>query len=329
MDKHLLERFIKGDCTTEEVKWVQEWLAQHPEALDAYLQEIWNEEITTPMPAAMEQALLKEAETMPGFRNEAPSGSAITNRWLYWPAAALVILSITAWWVWAHVNKPKQGGNLIKHQLVITAPADKNYRFVLPDQSVVWLKEGARLQVDTQTYNKSLRTVQLLAGEVFFEVQKDPVHPFVLQHGRVETRVLGTSFSVATVTPNEAVVITVATGKVQVSHDSKVLDVLLPGKQISVQSKTGEFSETIVPVWLASLWKEEEIQLTNAHFNELTLALEKIYGVTIQTNNAIIKKKNYNIRLNKKMPAQEVIQVLALLNHQQFKKLNQTTWLLY
>jgi biopolymer transport protein ExbD len=171
--------------------------------------------------------------------------------------------------------------------------------------------------------------VELLAGEAFFEVQKDPAHPFVVQNGAIQTKVLGTSFSVQTGLPGDGVRVTVATGKVAVSHKEKLLNVLLPGKQISVQSKTGAFKENTVPVWLASLWKENELQLTNAPFTELQLAMENLYGINLKTNSRAVSVQRYNIKLNRNTPVKEVIQVLALLNQHQYKKMNNTTWLLY
>jgi transmembrane sensor len=330
MNKQLLEKFVKGECTAEEAAQVQQWMDEHPEQLDAWLQEIWQEDSPATMPAAMEAALLEEAAAMPGFVSTQPTAKIIKSRRLYWSAAAAILISIAGWW-WMQGSRHRQPDKnvIVQHIQTIIAPAGQPYRFVLPDQSVVWLKANARLQVDTQSYKQAARTVQLLSGEAFFEVQKDKAHPFIVQHGAVETRVLGTSFSVQTVAGNGTVQVTVATGKVEVSHRKKVLDVLLPGKQISVQPQTGVYTKQQVPVWMASFWKEASIQLTNAGFEELTLAMSTIYGVQLQTNNPLVKKKNYNIRLDKSMPVQQVITVLAILNHNQFEKLNNTTYLLY
>lgn len=327
IDKLLLEKFIKGDCTTEEAAQVQAWLEQHPDLLDNYLLDVWNEPITEPMPAALEAELLQEAAAMPDFHEHTPQKSA--GRWVYWSAAATVIIGMATWWLMGKTHGNRQPHDEVQRNMVIAASAGKVYRYVLPDQSVVWLKANAQLQVDTQAYNKPLRTVQLLAGEAFFEVQKDPAHPFVVQDGPVQTRVLGTSFSVETISPENTIQVTVTTGRVEVSHYKKVLDVLLPGKQISVRAATGTFSESNVPLWLASLWKEDAIQLTGAPFAELALAMEKMYGISLQTKNDEVKKKQYNIQLKRNMPAQEVIQVLALLSHNEFKKINDTTYLLY
>jgi transmembrane sensor len=328
MDKLLLDKFIKGECTAEEAARVQQWLDQHPEAIDEYLQGIWEEPVNNPMPAAMEQSLLTEAANWPGYQETTRTPKA-NRRWLYWPAAAAaIIIAIAGWWLFAQQQQfsTKEAG---PQSTVVAVFATGTQRFVLPDQSVVWLKANARLQVDTQAYKQRVRMVELLAGEAFFEVQKDPAHPFIVQNGAVQTKVLGTSFSVQTGLPGEAVRVTVATGKVAVSHKEKLLNVLLPGKQINVQSKTGAFTENTVPVWLASLWKENELQLTNAPFTELQLAMENLYGISLKTNSRAVRAQHYNIKLHRNTPVQEVIQVLALLNQHQYKRMNNTSWLLY
>jgi transmembrane sensor len=327
MDKQLLDKYIKGECTAEEAAEVQQWFHQHPEALDEYLQGVWEEPIAEPMPAAMEQALLTEAANWTGYQETTLAPKA-TRRWLYWSAAAALIIGIASWWLFS----PQQQRFTVKQstqQSIVTIAATGSQRYVLPDKSVIWLKANARVQVDTQAYKQQFRTVELIAGEAFFEVQKDPAHPFIVQNGSVQTKVLGTSFSVQTGLPGEAVQVTVATGKVAVSHKEKLLNVLLPGKQISVQSKTGAFTESTVPVWLASLWKENELQLINAPFTELQLAMENLYGVSLKTNSREVRTQHYNIKLIRNTPVQEVIQVLALLNQHQYKKMDNTTWLLY
>jgi transmembrane sensor len=327
MDKQLLHKFIKGECTAEEADLVQQWLDAHPEALDEYLQGIWDEPIAEPMPAAMEQALLTEAATWPGYKGTTMTPKT-SRRWMYWSAAAAIIIGIAGWWLFA----PEQNFSSKRsdrQSTVVTIATTGTQRYVLPDQSVIWLKANTRVVVDTQAYKQQFRIIELVAGEAFFEVRKDPAHPFIVQNGAVQTKVLGTSFSVQAGLADEAVRVTVATGKVAVSHNEKLLNVLLPGKQISVRSKTGAFTESTVPVWLASLWKENELQLTNAPFSHLQLAMENLYGIRLKTNSKDVSAQHYNIKLNRNTPVQEVIRVLALLNQHQYKKMNNSTWLLY
>lgn len=304
MDKLLLEKFIKGECSAEEAARVQQWIDDHPKEVDIWMQSIWEQDVAEPMPAKMEMEI---REAFP----------PVQRRLYWWAAAAAAIIICIAgyWWMTPKVNTP-----------VNTIVTIGSGRYLLPDQSIVWLKDNARLQVDTAAYKKAERLVTLLSGEAFFEVQKDKAHPFIVQHHDVQTRVLGTSFSVRT---GDTVQVTVATGQVAVSHRRKLLNVLLPGKQISVQSATGQFTKQEVPVWMASLWKETAVQLTNASFDELALAMHTVYGITLQTNTTTVQQKNYNIRLDKAMPVQQVMEVLALLNHNQYKKLTPSIYLLY
>jgi ferric-dicitrate binding protein FerR (iron transport regulator) len=276
----------------------------------------------------MEQALLTEAATWPNYQQTTMTPKT-NRRWLYWSAAAAILLLITGWWLFAPQEQHDTAKRSQPQQSIITIAATGTQRFVLSDNSVVWLKANARLQVDTQSYKEQFRIVELVAGEAFFEVQKDPAHPFIVKNGTVQTKVLGTSFSVQTGLPGNTVQVTVATGKVAVSHNKKQLDVLLPGKQISVQSKTGAFTENTVPVWLASLWKENELQLTNAPFADLQLAMKTMYGIDLKTNSKEVSAQHYNIKLIRNTPVQEVIQVLALLNEHQYKKMSNNAWLLY
>ncbi|WP_205509266.1 FecR family protein [Longitalea arenae] len=325
MDKHLLEKFLKGECSADEAARVQQWIDQNPQAFDEYLQGIWQEPVAELMPEAMEKAILQEAATWPGYQ-QAPQRWAV-YRWLYWAAAAAVIIAFAAWWLLA--PPPSSSSKQLAQSVIISVPAGKTTRYVLPDHSVVWLKANSRLVVDTQMYKQATRRVELIAGEAFFEVQKDPAHPFIVENGPVQTQVLGTSFSVQTGPAGETVKVTVATGKVAVSHQQKQLDILLPGKQISVKATTGAYTKSTVPRWLAAVWKENELQLNNAPFSELQLAMEQLYGIHLQTGSGAVAAQHYNIKLGRNTPVQEVIEVLALLDRHQYKKIDSVTWSLY
>jgi transmembrane sensor len=64
---------------------------------------------------------------------------------------------------------------------------------VLPDGSIVELKEGAAIKV---AFSDAFRRVELLKGEAHFQVTKNPAVPFVVAVGSVEIRAIGTAFAV-------------------------------------------------------------------------------------------------------------------------------------
>ena len=88
-----------------------------------------------------------------------------------------------------------------------TAPAfvTATARQVLPDGSIVELKEAARITTD---YTGPMRRVVLQQGEAHFEVAKNPLRPFVVIARGVEVRAVGTAFAVALSQTNVGVLVT-------------------------------------------------------------------------------------------------------------------------
>ncbi|MGH7944869.1 MAG: FecR family protein [Opitutaceae bacterium] len=66
-------------------------------------------------------------------------------------------------------------------------------RQVLPDGSIVELKDGASVSV---AFTSVFRRVELVRGEAHFQVAKNPARPFLVSVGHVEVRAVGTAFSV-------------------------------------------------------------------------------------------------------------------------------------
>lgn len=317
MEKKLLQRFINGACSAEETIVIQQWLLEHPDGLETYMHELWREDIPAPMPAAMEAAL---RDTLP---LQAPAPVKYIH-WRRWSAAAAVLLFLLAGsWLLQHQQHPN-------HALsIITAPAGKIYQLTLPDKSTAWLKGGSRLQFSSTGYGKQSRTIQLLSGEVFFDVKEDVAHPFIVEQGVIQTRVLGTSFSVKAATAHTPSIITVATGKVAVHYADSTVGVLVAGKRISVDSTNGQYSSSDVPLWAAAPWKESAIQLTQAGFDEVQLAIKELYGVQLLTDNKQVQQEHYTLLIKRQTSAREVITVLSLLNHHLYQQKNDTTYIIH
>lgn len=83
----------------------------------------------------------------------------------------------------------------------------------LPDGSVVWLNTSTTLQV---AFSESERRVELLRGEAYFAVAKNPARPFWVQAGRVAIRAVGTAFNVRLLPT--AVNVMVTEGQVRVAE---------------------------------------------------------------------------------------------------------------
>lgn len=109
------------------------------------------------------------------------------------------------------------GGLLLVQQGI--GPFDQRYRTDVGGHQTVPLKDGSRVELNTDTrlraaVTEQAREVWLEQGEAYFDIAKDPHKPFIVHAGERRIVVLGTRFSVRRDGPR--VEVAVAEGKVRV-----------------------------------------------------------------------------------------------------------------
>lgn len=164
-------------------------------------------------------------------------------------------------------------------------------RVHLSDGSTVALENNSRLRYKKSFAGEPFRSVYL-TGEAFFEVAKDPRQPFLVHTADIVTRVLGTSFRVTAPDDNEAVVVSVKTGKVSVYtvENGKGDDaaqqhavILLPNQQVTYLRDSDSFGKAIVqePEILVPTLKAADFTFENTPIKEVFRALQRAYGIEI------------------------------------------------
>lgn len=115
--------------------------------------------------------------------------------------------------------------------LLLTFDSGTRYRtdigqqmtFTLPDRSTVQLNTNTELVV---AYTDRRRRIELQRGEAWFDVERDPARPFVIEAGSGAIRAVGTSFAVHL--NRDVVRVTVTDGAVEVTqapvHDESESD---------------------------------------------------------------------------------------------------------
>lgn len=129
-------------------------------------------------------------------------------------ASAVIILSISTYhaFIQSGFSKP---------EITSTITFNKDIRLLnLPDGTRVWLNENSEIEYP-KSFSGKERTVTL-KGEAFFEVKRDPSHPFVISSGAIKTTVLGTSFAVKAY-DNKQPEVNVRTGKVKVESSQNTV----------------------------------------------------------------------------------------------------------
>ncbi|MGM9510415.1 FecR family protein [Larkinella sp. GY13] len=162
----------------------------------------------------------------------------------------------------------------------------------LDDGSTVTLAPASRIHY-AKNFSTPKREVYL-NGEAFFEVAKDPAHPFLVYANGLVTKVLGTSFTVKAYESSREVIVEVKTGRVSVfaQSDPKAKEkainrelegvVLSPNQKIVYKTNDVRMRKTLVekPVLLKTV-VQPSFHFEDKPVNEVFAALEKAYGVPI------------------------------------------------
>jgi transmembrane sensor len=128
----------------------------------------------------------------------------------------------------------------------IVVPRGAKSNITLPDGSNVWLNAGTTLTYN-QDYGQKERRLYL-AGEAYFDVARDRLHPFYVQTSAIVIKALGTRFNVKAYPDEKTISATLEEGKIDISLTGKTGNnksvTLKPNEKI-VYYKEEQESETI------------------------------------------------------------------------------------
>lgn len=166
--------------------------------------------------AATPAASLASPRSMPGVTDASfqpcsttrpprrPPARSRSRTWLALAASVAVVAVMVG--MWTHEAPPAPT------DLHLVADIGTPRKTLLPDGSHIDLDAGSEVVVQ---FGSQRRQVELVRGQAYFSVAKDPDKPFEVRAGGAMAQALGTHFSVAR--RNEGVRVVVTEGRVQVS----------------------------------------------------------------------------------------------------------------
>jgi transmembrane sensor len=273
--KKRLQDFLSGKESEEGKKIFEAWYNSVPET-------------DHPEFNASEETLQKELARIKG-KNVLPQKQEAGNSFqLYWKAAAVALLVISAG-ILLYVKRDsfKQEEVALTERYV---PKGKLLQLLLSDGTQVWLNADTKFRYP-EKFGTGDREVYL-EGEAFFDVHKDAARPFRIHSGKLTTTVLGTSFNVKAYGADDRNEVAVITGKVSVSHttaDQHSAEVLLqPGQKAVLTKGTGLLSKEIFNDRdRYTAWKEGKLIFEDAPVGEVISSLERYYNINIQLGEAL------------------------------------------
>jgi transmembrane sensor len=208
----IIAKYLAGEATSSEVKWLEEWVRQDEENKNRFLQSRQAFYLTsskTKLDFDVDSAFRKVGGALEEKRGKIVSFRPKRNRLLQ-AVAAVAILIIAAFWYYQ--NTMNDGITLNAESMVLVD--------ALPDGSIVSLNRNSEVKFKQQNERQVI-----LKGDAFFEVKRDEQNPFIVHAGEVKVRVLGTSFYVNAQDDHNFVEVMVRSGRVAVHHgvDSLIL----------------------------------------------------------------------------------------------------------
>ncbi|WP_343674464.1 FecR domain-containing protein [Chitinophaga sp.] len=281
--QELAEKWLNGTATPAEIQRLQEWYHDR-------------ESMPTPVPDA-EMAARIRAGIHIGRKRQSLKWVSV--------AAAVLLLIVGGYHYFARVDVKR---------VVVYVPREHQNRLLLPDSSEVWLNADSKL-----TYNETDHKREVtLEGEAFFNIKQAVGRPFVVKAGPCTATVLGTSFNIKAYKNDPKVLITVATGKVQVQDQHQQLKVLTANKQIALEPITGAIREKQVNAVVYKAWIDGSFEVNNETFEEVANRLSRKYDVDIHFDNPALAHCTFLASFDQAANLPFILSMLCKINNSTF-----------
>jgi ferric-dicitrate binding protein FerR (iron transport regulator) len=324
----LLDKYLAGKCTAEEVRLVEQWYA----LLDGQeLESQWNKE-------ELKEKIWNKIQTA-----TQPKAIRTKNVSLIWgvykyaaAAAILLCMSMGIAFLIKNQNQDKASIPTIAElpYLIQKNTSDKNITLTMEEGSQITLLPEAEIMYPKQ-FAQDKREVEL-RGEAFFQITKNPTKPFLVHANGTVTKVLGTSFTIRAFEKEKMVTVTVKTGKVSVYSTRSQTDkynnqndpetqgvVLTPNQKAVFDMNTKNVQKTVTekPALLIPLSNTQDFTFDDAPIADIFNALEKAYGIDIVYDEEVLKNCTLTTTLTD-VPMFEKLKIICAAINGTFKEID-------
>jgi transmembrane sensor len=251
-----MARLMAPDCTRADRAAFEDWLAQSPQNIEAWLEM---ERIQSMSAQLQSDEMLRAAA-----RAIRRSPVRQFHAWVPAAAAAVLVVAVAAIW-WRY--EPE------------TAAAAQQYATAMGEQSEVTLADGTIVLLDTgtqltATFDSRERRVELERGRAQFVVGHDAQRPFLVKAGPSTVRDIGTTFQVAH--DDGAVDVGLLEGRVDVSaKNDRAVATLSPGEQVRVEANGRIGAKAPLDLVSARAWPQGDLVFKQRRLDELLAEMNR------------------------------------------------------
>lgn len=153
-----------------------------------------------------------------------------------------------------------------------------DYYTAIGEVSSITLADGSRVDLNTDSaivvrYSQAERRIQLLRGEAFFDVARNPERPFVVDDSSLKATALGTQYSVRTASGDSLGDVRVEQGRVEVTSSRD--QVVLEAGGVASLTTLGRLAVTTADVANETAWRGGKLVFSGQPLRDVLATLER------------------------------------------------------
>ncbi len=265
MDKEILQRYVEGNVSPEEIIAVVDWL----DADESHVREFMA------LHKLNDISLLNQPDSKVDVQKKKKT---ITFRQIGYELAKIAAILILFWGGTKLYETTSVKENVIAYQ-TLYVPAGQRAELILPDSTHVWLNARSKL-VYPISFGKDIRQVEL-NGEAYFDVIHNEKQPFVVKTPQMDIQVLGTEFNVTAYSSSSDFEVALLRGCIELSSPRLSSNYRMKEKE-HIRLQNNKLISKDISDYDYFRWKEGLICFNNESVATIIEKLKLYYDIDIE-----------------------------------------------
>lgn len=295
MDKEILQRYVEGDVSQEEIIAVVDWLDADESHVREFMALHKLNDISLLNPPQRPARGQKRKKTISLHKIGYELAKIAAILFIFWGGSRLL-----------ETNTPKE--EAITYQ-TLYVPAGQRAELILPDSTRVWLNARSRLVYPTN-FGKNTRRVEL-SGEAYFDVIHNELQPFIVKTAQMDIQVLGTEFNVSAYSDSTDFEVSLLRGCIELSSSRLSSSYGMKEKE-HVRLEDNKLITGNISDYDYFRWKEGLICFNNESVARIIDKLKLYYDIDIEVHNQKFLDSRYTGKFRTKDGIEQVLKVLQI-----------------
>lgn len=295
MDKEILQRYVEGNVTPEEIITVVDWLDTDENNVREFMA----------LHKLNDISLLNQLESQIDISKKKKT---ISLRQIGYELAKIAAILIIFWGGTKLYETTTRKEEIITYQ-TLYVPAGQRAELLLPDSTRVWLNARSKL-IYPVSFGKGMRQVEL-NGEAYFDVIHNEKQPFVVKTSLMDIQVLGTEFNVTAYSGSSDFEVSLLRGCIELSSPNLSSGYRMKEKE-NIKLQDNKLISKNISDYDYFRWKEGLICFNNESVATIIEKLKLYYDIDIEVHNQKFMNSRYSGKFRTKDGIEQVLKVLQI-----------------